>query len=125
MWVLCANTGTDFTYTIGQWSPGWQIRRGDFDADGRDDLFLYNRHNGIWFEAFSTSSGFEYHSGQWSAGWQVEVGDFDANGQDDVIVYDPTSGVFVRCLTGARGGMTYAIGTWKQGLTLITGKRLP
>src|SRR5256885_8641010 len=46
-----------FTYTSDRWSTGWTFTTGDFDGDGRIDLFLYNPATGWWYEGISNGSG--------------------------------------------------------------------
>ncbi len=53
------------------WSPGWTIKTGDFDGDGRTDLFFYDAMLGNWFEGISTTpaggpASYSLSGGTWS-----------------------------------------------------------
>lgn len=84
---------------------GWQMRRndrlyvGDFDGNGRDDLFVWNGTD--WstrYLAMLRSDGAAYTmvrrydnslvGWQMSAGDRHYVGDFDGNGRDDLYVFN-------------------------------------
>lgn len=69
---------------------GWYI--GDFDGDGRDDIFSYRMgSSGAWVQ-LSTGAAFDPGSswtgqGHGSDGWYI--GDFDGDGRDDIFRYMP------------------------------------
>ena len=46
-----------FAATIGQWSPDWTIRAGDFNGDGATDLFFYNGVTGAWYVGVNDGQG--------------------------------------------------------------------
>ena len=62
------------------------VRVGDFDGDGRDDIA--GRANGNWWLARSSGNAFQnQYWGRWSSAvaWSdVLVGDFDGDGRDDI-----------------------------------------
>ena len=60
------------------WSPDWTIKTGDFDGDGRTDLFFYDAMLGNWFEGISTTpaggpASYSFSGGTWSPGWSVAI----------------------------------------------------
>ncbi|HEX6983803.1 MAG TPA: FG-GAP-like repeat-containing protein, partial [Planctomycetaceae bacterium] len=91
-WHLALSTGTGFAAAAwegGGWSPSatWSdVRVGDFDGDGRDDLA--GRISGEWWVTRSTGSRFRTTKwGVWSTAvtWRdVLVGDFDGDGRADL-----------------------------------------
>ena len=89
-----------FDYPVaGQWDAGCTIAPGDFDGDGRTDLFLYDARTGMWQEAYSDGAGnFTYATGQWDAGWTVGVSDFNRDGRADILVSNAL-GVWVQAVT--------------------------
>lgn len=95
--------------------PGWQMGRndrffvGDFDGDGKSDLFVFNGTNwsNRWFGMFkSTGTGFTLSArlqndlGGWQMGSndQYYIGDFSGDGKADVYVFNGTN--WDRCWFG-------------------------
>ncbi len=82
-----------------QFQDGDRLHVGDFNGDGRDDLFIANLTN--WSIPYvvvlrSTGTGFEFVR-RYDAnmpGWEMrggdrfQIGDFDNDGRDDVIVFN-------------------------------------
>lgn len=106
-----------FDYLEGtpRWASGWTVTPGDFDGDGRSELFLYNPVNGLWFLVdFPDATATTYPTtGQWAAGWTLHTGDFDANGVEDLFLYNPDPGPLGGLWTKVlRGG---SIGEYRPG----------
>lgn len=106
-WRVWTSTGTTFAgggswgklNIAGKWSNSIT---GDFDGDGKDDLFSFDLQTADFVVSRSTGSAFvtsawgnaySLLSPYLSSGIQIgtEVADFDGNGKDDVLVYDAAS----------------------------------
>ena len=97
---------------------------GDFDGDGRADVFLYNGATGQWtLNVTVPSGGFASYTGMWARGWTVATGDLDGDGRADVFFYDPSTGIVIRCLTTAPGVFAYLPGVLPDGAAIDTGRR--
>jgi hypothetical protein len=109
----------------GGWSLGWKPYVADFNADGKDDLFLHDPATGVGFQMISNGAGgFTNPSGQiWSLGWKIYLTDVNADGRADIVLYDPATGVWYQARNQDTGVFTYRNGTWSTGLSLFT--RLP
>jgi hypothetical protein len=105
---LLADDGDDGLRLVARYDdrmPGWQFGRndqffvGDFDGDGRDDLYVFNGDD--WSVGYlgmlrSTGGGFQLArrydrrlpSWHMTGGDQFFVGDFDGDGRDDLYVFN-------------------------------------
>jgi hypothetical protein len=94
--------------SIKVWTPTWTLIPGDFDGDGKTDIFLYGP-DGRWYKVFfPTLSGPErYVDGLWSLNWTPSAGDFDGNGKTDMFVYNKLTGRFVVALSTGDGWVYY------------------
>jgi len=96
-----------FPAAVGPGSS-WRIyRAGDFDGDGRDDLFWRNEADGtnaIWYLAGGNQiQAPQFFVGTPLAQWRIDAtGDFDGDGHDDLMWTDVTSGFTLRWLMGPR-----------------------
>jgi len=78
------------------WRETWEVHTGDFDGDGRDDVFLYDRDDVkgvahlIRFDDTCNTISSKTVADQWRLTWDVTIGDFDGDGRDDVFLYDNT-----------------------------------
>jgi len=98
---------TLFPAAVGPGSS-WRIyKAGDFDGDGREDLFWRNESDGtnaIWFFPGGRAPTANFLVGTPVAQWRLDtVGDFDEDGRDDLVWYDTTSGAVVRWRMQGRG----------------------
>jgi hypothetical protein len=93
----------------------------DFNADGKDDLFLHDSATGVWFEMIGDGAGhFTNAGGQtWSLGWQLHFSDLNGDRRSDVVLYHPTSGVWYQARNLTLGSFNYVSGVWSPGLTLV------
>ena len=123
---LCEPSGTS-CQTPGvqpsQWSPGWEVTPGDFNNNGRSDVFAYNPVTGVWFVGTNTGVSFltralSFVGDTWSPGWTVRVGDFNADGLADVFVYNKLTGQWFMELNDGAGGFTNHPGQWSRGWEL-------
>jgi VCBS repeat protein/FG-GAP repeat protein len=113
-------------YSSGLWAAGWSLTVGDFNGDGRDDLFLYNNTGagslaGHWFQAFSRGDGsFDYrpHDVVWAAGWSIQVSDLDDDGIDDLFMRLAGTGRWAKVLTRS-WGVEYGYGDWGDNQVLV------
>jgi hypothetical protein len=104
----------------GGWATGWQVSVADFNADGLDDLFLYDPSTGTFFKVINTGSAFSYFSQVWRIGFTTFIVDLNGDGRSDVFLYNAASGVWFSCISTGDGtaGFIYATGTWEAGLSL-------
>lgn len=116
--VLNAPNGNFAAYVEGslRWWTGWTVSTGDFDGDGKTDLFLYGT-DGRWYKVFfPTTSGAErYTSGPWSVGWTTRVGDFNGDRKDDVFVYNQLTGAWYVCISDGDNWKYYTQMPWGSG----------
>lgn len=105
----------------GGWATGWQIVRADFNADGLDDLFLYNPVTGVWFKAINMGGAFSYFTQGWQPGLNVYIAELNGDGRSDVFLYNPTTGLWFTCISIGNGtaGFTYTTGGWRTGFVIL------
>jgi len=78
--------------------PGWQFKGfGDFNGDGKTDLFWYNKQTGdtkAWLMNGSTSPTIaSYNKVSPLSGWSLEgFGDFNGDGKSDLLWYNRQTG---------------------------------
>lgn len=111
------------------WSGGnYNVVVGDFDGDGRDDLFLQRRTPGDHYLLLTGEGGIgairqavpnDAAGIEWSAdAHRIVAGDFDGNGQADLFL-QPTrgNGISAVVLTDENGQFTAAVPaqSWKDG----------
>jgi hypothetical protein len=129
LWVDLADaqshfSGTDFT-TGGSWCNGdtQQLRIGDFDNDGDDDLLCHNHATGqmlIDYAAAGTIfAGTDATLGNWcySRHQRLHVGKLDANTSDDLLCHDVRGGqIYIDYASaGSFGGTNSTPGAWCNG----------
>ena len=107
------------TYVAGdlRWANNWQLTVGDWDGDGRDDLFLY-RSAGQWFRVFFTAASALYVGGTWDPGLQVFAAQFTRDSRDDLLRYNPVNGETYTVISEAGGTMTEYFTPWIPGVVL-------
>ncbi len=129
------STGSSFNH-VGSWTGagvnfsqgGWHI--GDFNGDGRDDIFRYRAGSSGADMFLSTGSSFN-HVGSWTGagvnfsqgGWHI--GDFNGDGRDDIFRYRAgSSGADMFLSTGSSfnhvgswtgAGVNFSQGGWHIG----------
>lgn len=108
--------------TTHDWSPGWAIKPGDFDGDGRTDLFFYDAVTGAWFKGISTTPpngpvSYSFTGGTWSPGWSVAVLELNGDGRADVFLYNVDSGAWYRGVSegDGTGDFGFTGGIWSPG----------
>src|SRR4029077_9873630 len=117
VWSLAINNGTGFTYSNGVWPTGLTLLPGDFNGDGRSDLFVSNPVTGAWSVATTQANlTFTYGSGTWAVGWTFTIGDFDGDGKTDLFLYNPVTGWWYEAISnGLASTFTLApsvVGQW-------------
>jgi hypothetical protein len=93
-WWVGQSTGTSFTNSLwATWAAGpgvtWvDVKVGDFNGDGKDDIIGRRADTGQWFVGLSSGSSFNSTVwGVWSTAvtWvDVQVGDFNGDGMFDI-----------------------------------------
>ena len=87
-------------------SSGWDIdKAGDFDGDGREDLFFRNASGAtaVWYMAGPSVTAAQFLDGVPLADWSMQaIGDYDGDGRDDIL-WLSTDGQVVRWRMQGRG----------------------
>ena len=95
---------TGAIYDTVTWGTGWTLRKGDFNGDRRDDLFVYNPSTGAWTMVIMNADGtLGYFSGGWGTGWDVSVSEFNGDGKADLLLYKSSAGVVLQAITVSPG----------------------
>jgi len=115
-WVQGLSTGDGrFVTSTGTWHSGLEIVTGDFDGNGRDDLFA-RYSDSRWFQAFAEEDGYyRYRYGLGLGPGHPYAADFNADGRADVFVYDAASGQWTMAFSGSDGTPSMTHGTWTSG----------
>ena len=130
-WYQCLNKGVDLTppfeYVSGAaWPANQDVVIGDFDGDGKADVFTYDPETGAWTEYLAdgaTGVGFRTtRAGTWSAGWQIIAGALDGDSLTDLFVFNPDNGRWYQCFSTADGSVfRYHGGGWSRDWQLHAG----
>ncbi len=85
------------SYSTASWTNGWVLQGfGDFDGDGKTDLFWFNRNTGetaSWIMNGDKYNLAVYSTVPVSDGWALEAfGDFDGDGKTDLFWYNHHTG---------------------------------
>jgi hypothetical protein len=98
-WLIDGGTVLEFTrYPNVPSESGWLIEGfGDFNADGKTDVFWYNVLTGetsAWLIDGGTILAFTlYHTVPFESGWSIQgFGDFNGDGRTDVFWYNEVTG---------------------------------
>ena len=118
-WWVSFSEGDHFrSQYFGNWTDpaDWvDVRTGDFDGDGRDDLVSRNSQDGTLRVFHATDEGFVgVDWGIWSTEdeWlDVDVGDFNGDGLADVIGRSSSTGLW---WLSQSDGETFQTGTWSK-----------
>lgn len=118
-WFTAINdAGNGFTRFGGLWARNWSVFPGDFNFDGRSDIFVYNSTTADWALYINNNDGqggFSESTGLWATGWTVQVAELGSpevtpgdpsipDGYDDVFVYNPGDGNWFQCINNRTGG---------------------
>jgi hypothetical protein len=126
-WIAYAQGSGEFTGTDWERSMGWcshsgaQLRIGDFNGDGRDDLLCHDTGNGHKWIAYAQGSG-EFTGTDWerSMAWcfhpgaQLRIGDFNADGRDDLLCHDTGNGH--KWIAYAQGSGEFTGTDWERNM---------
>ena len=119
-----------FDYRLGEprWAPGWSVVPGDFDADGRTELFLHGYAGlGYWYIVNFDGATPAYAGGLWAPGWRIYPADFNADGRCDLFLYQPGPGVLAglwfRALSNGAFGFDYVASDmrWASDMRISVG----
>jgi hypothetical protein len=128
--------GTDWSDAVG-WCNSGSNRRiftGDFNGDGRDDLYCHDLGTGSQYIDYANVSG-AFGGTNWSraggwcdfAGADIRVGDYNGDGRDDLLCFSSIGGSFWIDYADASGeftGTNWQMATdWcnSNGATLFVG----
>jgi hypothetical protein len=121
-WITDATT-LQFTQRTGQFEAGWTVFRARFDANTRDDLFLYNanpkasdQNAGKWAQAITQSDlSFTVKDGTvvWAAGATILPVDFTRDGLSEIFALSATGTWTVASFPAS--GVSYTSGRWTPG----------
>jgi hypothetical protein len=113
--VLTQRDGS-FTFDGGaiRWAPDFDVLTGDFDGDGRTDLFLY-RANGDYYVVRFGPTGPVYRGDRWRTGWTIRRGDFNGDGISDLFLYSAATGQWFTGVTQLDGSFWFEGGVWRTG----------
>jgi len=114
-----------FSYDGWQsWNDDYDVSTGDFNGDGRTDIFLKKPGIGLYYVALTNTqgTGFTYTKGTWSEDYDVSTGDFNGDGKTDIFLKKPGIGLYYVALTNTQGtGFTYTKGTWSEDYDVSMG----
>ncbi|MEW6246283.1 MAG: toxin TcdB middle/N-terminal domain-containing protein [Nitrospirota bacterium] len=119
------STGTGFQ--LWTWSSGgnwgaFEVMTGDFNGDGKTDLYLHGgpgqsvgEHMGL-----STGNGFNLWTWSWGAGWQdyeLRTGDFSGDGKADIYIHGRSgTGLYDYMGLSSGTGIPYLLNSVSNGL---------
>ena len=108
-----------FGYLPGdvRWANNWTVTPGDFDGDGRSDLFLYEP-GGRWFSVQFASGSAAYTGGTWAPNWTIRAADFDGDLITDLFLYNFATGQWFVGVTLAPGSFGFWSGVWAPSWTI-------
>jgi autotransporter-associated beta strand protein len=126
-WFTAISTGTSFTTTLWTtWNPAltWvDVRVGDFNVDGNDDLTGRSLQGGQWFTAISTGTSFTttlWATWNTALTWvDVRVGDFNHDGKADITGRDLASGNWWVAQSTGASFTTTRWGIWNPALPWV------
>jgi hypothetical protein len=98
------------------WPAKWVLRAGDFNGDGRADVFAFDPATGAWQTALGDAQASlgVTRAASFAPAANVYVVDLNRDGLSDVFLHDPASGAWQKCLSTA-AGFSCEAGTWPAG----------
>jgi subtilisin-like proprotein convertase family protein len=128
-WFTAISTGNSFSTSLwDQWNPGitWvDVKVGDFNGDGQDDIIGRNLNTGDWWASMATGTPATSFTKTlwttWNPGltWvDVQVGDFNGDGKADLTGRVLQSGRWYTAISNGNTASGPALwATWNPGFT--------
>ncbi|HEY3354703.1 MAG TPA: FG-GAP-like repeat-containing protein [Polyangia bacterium] len=102
----------------GDWS-GFESIPGDFNGDGKTDIYLHGRQGSGWADYLCLSNGTSFSCSQvadpgaWN-GYELLTGDFNGDGKTDIYLHG-RFGTGLADYMGLSQGSTFQLWTWAPG----------
>ena len=97
------------------------VRLADFDADGRDDLFLAEPQSGYMVQRAWRPWRSSRTAGRWSVAGEPMALDLNGDGRSDLFVYDASTGEWLQAMSLNDGGFITYNGSWGPGYRISAG----
>ncbi|MBI3933034.1 MAG: VCBS repeat-containing protein [Acidobacteria bacterium] len=107
-----------WTWVGGDWS-GFERHEGDFNGDGRADIYLHGRQGTGSPDYMGTSTGSGVNTWTWApgqnwSGYELHTGDFNGDGKHDILLHG-RQGTGLATYMGLSSGSGFTTWTWAPG----------
>jgi len=127
-WIALSNGNNTFQFvsrpqglTAAFWKWNAQLRVGDFNGDGKDDIVNLQPDGNNWLALSNGNNTFQFTyrpqgltGGFWQGNSQLQVGDFNGDGKDDIVNLQPDGNNWIAL---SNGNNTFQFTYRPQGLT--------
>ncbi len=129
---VALSNGTEFPYSPDTlWKEGFgvasqELKIGDFDGDGKDDLLIWNKGVNQSDSKYyvSLSNGINEFKTPWPSEWlnnfgdnsnELHIGDFNGDGRDDLLIRDNNQSKFYVMLSNGKKFVQSSKLLWEEG----------